>query len=275
MKLILPCVFTLPALFALAAASASAKDPLPRRAVPKKPIICAHRGASIQAPENTVAAFRRAGELGADMFELDVSLTRDGEMVIMHDATVDRTTDGTGKVSDLTLAEIKNLDAGSWKDPRFTGEPVPTLEDTFVNRDGQMINVEIKANVPNVEETADKVVALVRKYGLQKNVVVSSFSAAALERVYADDPTIPTGFLFGATIPKAFPRGIAAVHPHYSVVTAKFVAWARGNGWQVNPWTINDPKEMRRLMDLGVDMIITDAPDTLKQLRDGSPQPAG
>lgn len=269
MKFILPCLAILPLLCALAVAAA-AVDPLPARSVPKKPTICAHRGASVKAPENTVAAFKLAGQLGADMFELDVSLTKDGEMVIMHDATVDRTTDGTGKVSDLTLAQIKTLDAGSWKGAQFTGERVPTLEDTFVNREGQMINIEIKANVPNVEETADKVVALIQRYGLQKNVVVSSFSAAALERVYADDPTIPTGFLFGATIPKSFPRGITAVHPYFSVVNEKFVGWARGNGWNINAWTINDPKEMRRLMSLGVDMIITDAPDTLKHLRDGA-----
>jgi glycerophosphoryl diester phosphodiesterase len=251
-----------------AASVAGAKEPEPARKVPRTPVICAHRGASAAAPENTVAAFRLAGGLGADMFELDVSLTKDGAPVIMHDTSVDRTTDGKGNVADLTLAEIRRLDAGSWKDAKYKGELVPTLEDVFDNRGGLMINVEIKANVPNVEETADKVAALIRKHGLQHNVVVSSFSAPALSRLHETAPEIPTGFLFGGTIPEAFPPGISAVHPLHTVVTRRFVDWAHGNEWKVNPWTIDDPTEMRRLMDLGVDMIITNVPDTLKHLRD-------
>lgn len=270
MNFLLPGVVSLAALCTLAAVPAGAKSPLPARKMSKKPIICAHRGASHEAPENTVAAFRRGGELGADMFELDVSLTKDGVPVIMHDASVDRTTNGKGAVADLTLAEIKKLDAGSKKAAKYAGEPIPTLEDAMVNRNGQMINIEIKAGGPDIQETADKVVALIRKHGLQNNVIISSFSAKALERVHAVDAGIPTGFLFGGTIPREFPRGITAVHPHFSVVNQRFVDWARGNGWQVNPWTINDANEMRRLMDLGVDMIITDVPDTLKKLRDGA-----
>jgi glycerophosphoryl diester phosphodiesterase len=268
---VIPCVlvcFAAVAGLGAATSVAGAKEPERARKVPRKPVICAHRGASAAAPENTVAAFRLAGELGADMFELDVSLTKDGGLVIMHDALVDRTTDGTGAVADLTLAEIRRLDAGSWKSPRFKGERVPTLDEVFTNRDGQMVNVEIKANVPNVRQTAEKVATLIRKHGVQNNVVVSSFSASALARMHEIAPDIPTGFLFGGTIPDAFPPGITAVHPLHTVVDRRFVDWAHGNGWKVNPWTIDDPTEMRRLMDLGVDMIITNVPDTLKRLRD-------
>jgi glycerophosphoryl diester phosphodiesterase len=270
---VIPCVlvcFAAVAGLGAATSVAGAKEPEPARKVPRKPVICAHRGASAAAPENTVAAFRLAGELGADMFELDVSLTKDGGLVIMHDALVDRTTDGTGAVADLTLAEIRRLDAGSWKSPRFKGERVPTLDEVFTKRDGQMVNVEIKANVPNVRETAEKVAALIRKQGLQNNVVVSSFSASALARMHEIAPDIPTGFLFGGTIPDAFPPGITAVHPLHTVVDRRFVDWAHSNGWKVNPWTIDDPTEMRRLMDLGVDMIITNVPDILKRIRDAS-----
>lgn len=250
-------------LLALAATTAEAEKPAP----PKRALICAHRGASAVAPENTLAAFRMADELGADSFELDVTLTSDGVPVLMHDNSVDRTTNGKGAVGSLTYAEIRKLDAGSWKGERFKGEPVPTLDDALRTRGRLYVNIELKYAGDKTQEHAEKAVRVIEKYKAEKAVIISSFSADLLAAVKRVNPAIRTGFLYFGKTPEKMPENIDAVHPHSATVDADYMKWAREKGYAVNVWTVNDPKEMTRLMDLGVDSIITDVPDVMRDLQ--------
>ncbi len=252
---------------ALAPSSADAATRKTRPPAPTKPLICAHRGASAVAPENTMAAFRAAKRLGADSFELDTYLTADGVAVLLHDGTVDRTTDGTGPIGKLTLAEVRKLDAGSWKDARYKGEPVPTLEEALVNRDGLYVNIELKATPETYAPLAKEVVRLIEKHRLEKAVIISSFSADALKEVKRLNPKVRTGYLYGAKVPEVHPEPLDAVHPHFGAVTPEYMAWARDKGYQVNVWTVDGPDEMRRLIDLGVDSIITNVPNVLHEVR--------
>ncbi|HEY3414032.1 MAG TPA: glycerophosphodiester phosphodiesterase [Armatimonadota bacterium] len=248
----------------------------PQRATTKmyKPYICAHRGASSAAPENTLAAFKLAVELGAEAVELDTSLTSDGVPVVCHDGTVDRTTNGKGAIESMTYARIRKLDAGSWKDARFKGEHMPALEDVFRMKNRPYINIEIKAVVKDVNKLADTVVAMIERYGLEKSVIVSSFNGPALERVHLKNPAIATGFLYSGKTPDTLPNGITALHPMYPTVTRDFMAFAKGKGLEVNVWTVDDPAEMRRLIALGVDSIITNVPAVMKDVLSGQARPA-
>ena len=262
---------TILAIALIAAGTAACAAPKPVTPKMNKPYICAHRGASSGAPENTLAAFKLAVELGADAVELDTQLSKDGVPVILHDGAVDRTTNGHGKVRDLTLAEIKQLDAGSWKSPAFKGEPLPTLESLFRMPRCPFLNVEIKIGNADddVVKLVDTVVALIQRYHLQKKLIVSSFSGQALERVHARDPKIATGYLYGGKTPEKLPVGITALHPMYTEVTPEFMAFAKGKGLQVNVWTVDSAEEMRRLIALGVGSIITNVPAQMKDVLSG------
>jgi glycerophosphoryl diester phosphodiesterase len=145
----------------------------------KRIMVIAHRGASGYAPENTVSAFKKAIMMKADMIEFDVHLTKDGKVVLMHDKTVDRTTDGKGKVKEMTLKELKKLDAGLWFDKKFKGEKIPTLEKVLKKFKGKILfNIEIKS-----EGTEEEIVRLIKKYKLEKDVMVSSFNHQFLKKI--------------------------------------------------------------------------------------------
>lgn len=237
---------------------------------PARTLICAHRGASAAAPENTLAAFRLARQLGADQFELDTTITAEGVPVVIHDGAVDRTTDGSGDITKMTLAEVQKLDAGSWKDAKYKGEPIPTLEAVFKEFKDYSINVEIKGGASTIVKTAERVVDLINKYNMADKVIISSFSTQALQRVLQLNPTLKTGFLYSGETPKDLIPGLAALHPYTATVTPEFAAWAKSQGYALNVWTVNDPKEMERLIALGVDSIITDVPDRMKALQEKS-----
>jgi glycerophosphoryl diester phosphodiesterase len=230
--------------------------------------VCAHRGASAAAPENNLAAFRLAGELGADGYELDTTLTVDGKLVVIHDGAVDRTTDGAGSVGKMTLAAIRQFDAGSWKDPRFKGERIPTLEEALKARGKQYVNVELKVNEHGAQRLAEAAVAAIRACKAEKSVLICSFSPEALEAVHRIAPKLRTGFLYSGKTPEKLPEGITMVHPQSATVTPEYMQWAKAKGYAVNAWTVDDPDEMRRLIALGVDMIITNVPDRLRALLD-------
>ena len=161
-----------------------------------KPAIFAHRGSSAHAPENTLAAFELAIRHGADAIELDAKLSADGHVVVIHDQTVDRTTDGTGKVRELTLAQLSELDAGSYFDIAFRREPIPTLEQVFQAVGyGILINVELTNYASPTDPLPEKVAGLVRKFGLEKRVLFSSFNPLALVRIRRILPEVPVGLL--------------------------------------------------------------------------------
>ncbi len=232
------------------------------------PLIFGHRGASADAPMNTLPAFELAVDQGADGIELDVHLSADGELVVIHDATVDATTDGTGEVGALTLAQLQELDAGAWFDARYTGTRVPTLAEVFdAVGDRLFINVEIKA--PHGQGAEAKVAALIREHGLQRRVIVSSFNPILLKAFRDKAADIPIGYLYAPGIPPQVSQLMMGVphearHPMYTLVDAVYMEQARRFGYRVNTWTVNATDEAQWLAALNVDAIITDHPALMR-----------
>ena len=209
--------------------------------------------------------------MGVDGIELDVHVTRDGQLVVLHDFDVATTTDGHGLVSAMTAAEVARLDAGSHFSPAFAGVRVPTLDAVFdLVGDRCQVNVEIKSLDPYARDASDGVAALVRRRNLYDQVLVSSFNPITLIKMRHLDSRIALGMLYDAEMP-AFFRAIwagppirpEAQHPEHVLIDGDFMAWAHGLGCKVNTWTVNDVAEARRLAALGVDTIMTDVPDLL------------
>jgi glycerophosphoryl diester phosphodiesterase len=236
--------------------------------------VIAHRGFDDRAPENTMVSFRKAYEVGASMIELDVHLTKDGEVVIMHDITIDRTTNGNGFVKDKTLDELKQLDAGSKYSKVFAGEKIPTLDEVLAfAKDKISVNIEIKSeavsdNTPKpgtgIEE---KVVNIVKKYNMEEYVMVSAFKGKALKRIKAFSPKISTGLLmvsdglFRSHIEYVSTVKADAVHEFSKFVSKSDISKSKKYNIRENVWTVNDPHTMGKLIDRGVSGLITDRPD--------------
>lgn len=242
--------------------------------VPATLLNIAHRGASAVAPPNTLAAFERAAVLGADGIEFDVHLSVDGVPVVIHDFTVDGTTDGSGRVADMSLAQLKALDAGSRFAPAFVGERIPTLQEVLeAVGDRLLLNVELKSLSLRDEGLERAVVDLIEQHGLSDNVLLSSFNPLSLRRAKRIAPHILAGLLYAPGLPLPLRRAWFAFlaphevrHPEHTMVNARTMAWARRHGYGVNTWTVDDPAEMRRLAGLGVGGIITNRPDVLRQV---------
>jgi glycerophosphoryl diester phosphodiesterase len=233
-----------------------------------RPVIFAHRGASAYVPENTLAAFKLAFNQHADAIELDAQLTRDDQIVVMHDDTVDRTTNGSGRVRSLTLAELKGLDAGSKLPPLFKPENVPSLEDIFEEVGRKLlINVELKNYASPTDDLPDRVVALVKKFNLEDRIILSSFNMIALIRAKKAMPKIMLGLLTfphfaDATIRFKLIRfgPLLAFHPNYEDVNPSLVQFAHSAKCLVNTYTVNQPDVMMQVITAGVDGIITHDP---------------
>lgn len=241
---------------------------------PRTPAIIAHRGASAAAPENTLAAFNLAAALQADAVELDVKLSKDGAPIIMHDATVDRTTNGKGRVCDLTLADIKSLEAGAWKDAKYAGEPVPTLAEVFETvADKVWINVELTNYTTRGDGLVAAVVALIQQMKLQTRVLLSSFDPLNLHQVRRLEPSLPVAQLTRHKGPiylreawlAPFIRHEAR-HPDAVQLKQKGVAYFKKRGYRVNVWTVNTPDDLRRFACQGADGLITDVPDVASRM---------
>src|SRR5258706_1202016 len=240
-----------------------------------QPIIFAHRGASAYAPENTLAAFNLAVVQGADGIELDVKLSADGNAVVIHDATVDRTTNGRGKVKDLPLAELRSLDAGSFFAKDFKAEKIPLLEEVFESVGKKLlINVELtNYNTPR-DHLVESVCILVKKFNLQKRMMFSSFYAFNLSKAHSYLPEVPCGLLAFPGLPGAWARSFgfafgkyAALHPNLIDVTPQQVQRAHRLKRRVHVWTVNAETDMRRLFCWGVDGIFTDDPQLVVRVR--------
>ena len=226
------------------------------------PKIIAHRGANAYAPENTIGAFKLALEQGADGIELDVMLSKDGQLVVIHDDSVDRTTDGIGLVKSKTLEELKSLDAGE-------GQRIPTLEEVFEQFGGRLIiNVELKNYASIFDSLPFKVARLVKNHQLEESVIISSFNPFNLPRFHKKLPEVPVGLL---TQPKTAKKWIwrlfdyDALHPHFSDVVQVLVASLHKRNRKVNVWTVDEPNEIRRLTGLNVDSIITNDPKLARE----------
>lgn len=260
------------------------------RAVQREwPANFAHRGASIRAPENTLEAFRRAIKDGAGGLELDVHMTRDGRVVVMHDDTVDRTTDGSGAVRDMTLDEIRALDAGYRFSPdggltrpyRGRGAGVPTLAEVYRNFPDARVNIDIKEDQPGVEEAVARVI---EDAAAEDRTIVASGIDRVIKRFrVVTGAKIPTAasrreiewFLLFSRLrlesllrPEYVALQVPAQYRGITIVTPRFLAAARNRGVWVDVWTINDPSEMRRLLDLGADAIMTKRPEELAKILD-------
>ncbi len=228
-----------------------------------RPFVLGHRGASHAAPQNTLAAFRKAVDAGADGIELDVHLSRDGVPVVIHNDSVDATTDGHGLVREMTLVQLKALDAGAHFDAAFAGERIPTLEEVLAEVGPRLLtNIELKAGQTSALVSA--VVELVRRMGMATRVWFSSFKPYALYRARALAPEIPCGLLYGPLNLGTFllrpftPH--EALHPYKDMLTARAIRRAHDRGLRVFTWTLDDPDMVRKLAAWGIDGIITNEP---------------
>jgi glycerophosphoryl diester phosphodiesterase len=235
--------------------------------------VIGHRGAMGHCPENTFASFERALELGADWIELDVHLTRDGALAVIHDETVDRTTDGHGMVKDHTLAELKKLDAGAWFAPEFAGQRIPTLDEVLVwaGERNTVVDIEIKNAPIFYEGIEEAVVESLDRAGMAEQVIVISFDHRSVQRVKALDARVMTGVLYAAR-PTDAGIGLAAaaqadaVLPHWAYITSEDVRVAHKAGLAVAPWATSDPEILQSLVAARVDAIGTNHPDVLRSL---------
>lgn len=240
----------------------------------RRPLVLGHRGARAYAPMNTLPGFALAMQQGADGVELDVWRTADGHLVVLHDDTVDDTTDGRGSIHAMTLEMVKTLDAGTWFGAAYAGTPVPTLDEVFAALPSPaLINVEIKKTD---NETADTdgiealVAACIDRHAAHDRVIVSSFSLWALHHFHAVSRVpLALGYLYMADQePAAVLAGLGDLansvhhlHPYHEPLTHAVVQAITETGRQVNTWTVNDAGRMRELLDMGVQGIITDVPD--------------
>ncbi|SFI89916.1 glycerophosphodiester phosphodiesterase [Thermoflavimicrobium dichotomicum] len=231
----------------------------------------AHRGASGYAPENTMSAFRKAEEMKADYFELDVQMSKDGHLVVIHDTTVNRTTNGTGNVKDLTLTELRQLDAGSKFNPTFAGEKIPTFDEVLEEFRGKIgILIELKAPelYPGIEE---KVAQALKKHNMHKpkneKIIVQSFNFESMKKFHQLLPEVPVGVLTSdpnhlsdAKI-KEFATYANYVNPNLKIVNKQVVENIHAHGMKVQSWTVRSRSAVQPLLDAKVDGIITDYPD--------------
>jgi glycerophosphoryl diester phosphodiesterase len=232
------------------------------------PLLVAHRGASAHAPENTLGAFALAMQQRADAIELDVKRCASGEVVVLHDHTVDRTTNGAGTVESLTLAQLRALDAGA-------GERIPTLDEVLdlIRPDpGFLINIEITNYATPRDGLEHEVVEAVRRHKIGPRVLYSSFNHLLIRRMAKHDPDVPRALLYWAEGP-LYLRNVWLSpfirhefrHPHYGMVTPPFVQKMHAAGRRINVWTVNDETQIRRMAAMGVDGIIGDSPLTMRR----------
>lgn len=250
---------------------------------PKRPLVIAHRGGGGQFPENTLHAFRESAKLGVDVLELDIHETADRAIVVLHDRTVDRTTDGSGEIRSLTLGDARKLDAaydfsidgGANYPLRGKGIGIPTLEEVFAALPDQRFNIEMKHESDTMPSA---VCSLLRARSLTSRAIVASANQKNLVRFRSECPEVATSGSFSevtefliyesAGLTNSFSPPMNAIQTPVSVrgfdlVTARYIEAAHKLNLEVHAWTINDPEEMKRLIEMGVDGIMTDYPERL------------
>lgn len=224
---------------------------------------CAHRGASGSAPENTLGALERAVALGADMAEVDLRLTADGRLALIHDATLERTTSGRGRVADHAMAELAQLDAGSWLDAPWRGQRVPELGEALALARGRLrLNLELK---PEGRPGAmlDELLRQLARHDMAGQCVVTSFDAGLIDLLKMRAPDVAVGCILGpgAAPDLAFGGAFELLSAEQSLVDAVFCARAAAAGKAVHVWTVDEPDAMRRFIALGVAAVITNHPE--------------
>lgn len=234
--------------------------------------VWAHRGASGYYPENTISSFEGAIKQKADGIELDVHLSKDGYLVVCHDETLNRTTNGKGFIKQYDLYELKQLDAGSWFDKKFKGEKMPLLEEVIdlIKGTNMDLNIELKAGsifYPNIEE---KVLKMIDKYGIKDQVIISSFDHYAIVKVKELDNQMRTGILYMEALYKPLDyiktTKADALHPNYITLTKDIVDEAKALNVDVNTYTVNLEEHIRLIKQLNVSSIITNYPDRVRSI---------
>ena len=236
--------------------------------------IYGHRGASGYAPENTIEAFELAAKMGADGVELDVHIARDGELVVAHDETVDRVSNGSGLICRMTTAELKRLRFNRTH-PEYGNATIPTLREVFelLKPTPLRVNVELKNSYIVYEGLEEECLKLADEMGMTDRVLYSSFNHHSMLRMKAIDGSIPCGLLYEATMVEswnyAHRLGVDAIHPHFSELQVKDeVRQAHALGLAVNVWTVNDEQDIRDCLNAGADILIGNYPDRAIRLRD-------
>ncbi len=240
----------------------------------KNIMVIAHRGANRCAPQNTLPAFKKAIEMGADGFETDVHLSKDGIPVICHNDTVDETSTGSGAIKDLTLDELKKFDFGSYFDDSFKDTPLPTVEEFLpLCKNLKMMNLELKGgnDTERRELLVAKTLELVKKYNLEDILIISCFDPETLRCVRKLNPDCKTGFLFSENSLKEYnvtdpielmkEIGCVAAHPQVKCVTEEFAKRAKESNLKINVWTVDKKEDILDLTQKDVDSLITDVPD--------------
>lgn len=234
-----------------------------------KTVIYAHRGASGSAPENTMAAFKKAFSLGSHGIECDVQMTKDGKLVICHDELVDRTTDGKGLIKDKTYEQIMALDAGSWFDSKYKGERMPLLEELleFVKESGMYFNLELKTGIVQYNGIEEKVVDMVKSYGLLDKTIFSSFNHYSIYEIKCKCPEAFTGALYmeGLYKPWKYLESIKCdcAHIFYMAAQPTITEGLLQNGYTINTFTVDDLDTAKMLVKSGVEGIITNHPERM------------
>jgi len=246
-----------------------------RSEVRMKPLKIGHRGAAGYCPENTFASFYKAIESGVDYLEIDLQMTKDGELVIIHDSTVNRTTNGKGKVKDMTLQELQSLDAGSWFDPKFMGEKIPSLHEflnEFAGKACLLIELKKPSLYPNIEI---KLAEELKSRGLDQandhRIIVQSFDRNALKRLHYLLPAVPLGVLVkNRSISritdkdlKSLSNYISYVNPKKTMVSKRLIKRIQRHGFKTFIWTVKTKKEANLFSRLNIDGIVSDFPDYL------------
>ena len=244
-------------------------------------IIISHRGANKYAPQNTLPAFRKATELGAEGFETDVHITKDGKIVLCHNYTIDETSSGNGNISDMLLSQLKSYDFGSYFSRKFQGTEIPTIDeflDYVAETNIKVLNIEIKS--PKGKQTAivRKTIRAVKEHDLFDRLLISSFDPKLLVEAKQIDPKCKTGFLYAPNrfitatmawrpIDFAMSIGCDALHPQFIFVNENYIKKAHAAGLEVNPWTVDSPIIIDNLLRWGADGIITNLPDVTYGMR--------
>jgi glycerophosphoryl diester phosphodiesterase len=256
-----------------------------------RPLVIAHQGGELLAPSNTMTAFAMAAEMGVDVLETDIHITKDGHLVTIHDHSVDRTTNGKGNVADLTLAEIQALDAGyHFKDLEGTysfrgkGVYIPTVEEMFQTFSDMKIEIEIKDDNPpeKIEEIASKLWILIEEYQMEERILIGSFDQDILktfERFAQGRVAISAGrqevknfvvthkfLLRNLYVPKVDAFQIPVEDSGFDLTDQRLIDGAHRLGMDIHYWTIDDPKTMEKLIEAGADGILTNRPDLLLEL---------
>lgn len=240
--------------------------------------VIAHRGANKFAPQNTIEAFVKAADMGADGVETDVRITKDGQLVLCHNTTVNKTSNGRGKVMNLYFGDMRDMDFGSWFGRRFSNTPIPTLDDfleVMKTTDVSILDIELKPVTHKDLSFVPEVIYKVRSHGLLDRLLISSFDRKILIKAKAIDERVKTGFLypfFGEAVAMRFvsPVNMAAksgfdyILPHCSYINEGIVKKAHKAGLKIAPWTVNDISLIDKLCAWGADGVITDYPDIMK-----------